>query len=290
MTLRHFLCVTIAGWLLAGPDIAYAVSPDIGIAAPGVVTVDYDPFEGADGTQSVEFSVLNSSGNPQEVLLDIRPEFDTAFQMEGTGHDIPFLVEAGALSRAESFRVPLFIGLGETTHEIALRIPSGSVPDAGTAEQELVYQLLDPQTLEPLTALETLSARASIPARAQTNFAGATPGFSKGVSNAVVDFGEIERGAERRIVLQVRANTEAAISISSENGGAMVAGDGAQRIAYSLDVDGEGCDLEVGCDLARNPERTLDGSAYDMEFRVDEDASLFAGEYRDVVTVEVNPL
>jgi|GEM_PF-4699795 len=287
-SLRQFIIVLGAA---ATAFPAASVTGDTTLTAPGSVTVDFDPFDGLDGVQTLTFTATHAGSEPLPVVLELIPEIETSFGFVGTGDVIPLLIDgAGQSATLERFRLPLTLDPGTTDQEITFRIPSGLVPTAGEAYQTLSYHLLDPVTLEPITTTRALAAVASVPARAQTNFAGVSAGYLNGTTTALVDFEEIQAGDMRRIVLQVRANTDAGIDVSSENNGAMIATDSANRIDYALTVDGEACDLSTGCALTRTPERTLNGSAYPMEFTIDTDAMLMAGDYRDVVIVDVNPL
>ena len=261
------------------------------IDAPSSISLTYDPFTGDDALVDFPLRLFNSGAEPKAVVIEITPEFGTEFELDAELGPLPIILESGSIRATEDqLRVPVTLGPGERIEDIRLRIPSGQVPESGSAEQVWTYHLLDALSLEPITALRTVTVLANIPARAQSNFAGVTPGYLNGTSNATVDFGQIEKGASRRIVLQVRANTEALIAISSENNGAMVLEGGTHRIEYELALDGQICDLTLGCDVTRNPERTLDGSAYPMEFTLSDSADLFAGDYRDIVVVDINPL
>ncbi len=271
-----------------------ASASDVSVLMPSGVSVQYDPFTSQAGLQAVSVEVSYSGATPKQARLVITPETDTEFVMANAGERVEFVIEGPAgMFTPSRFEMPISLVPSSAPQiiELEFKIPAGQYADAALFESDLVFTLEDATSSMALSE-DFLRASTNIPARAQTNFAGANAGYLNGTSFALVDFGEIEVGARRNINFQVRGNTNVLIEVSSENHGTMVntAMPSQHPIPYRIVADGEALDLSAPQSLMRRPERSLAGSSYPMEVIIGKpDEGLFSGQYRDIITIDVTP-
>ncbi len=210
------------------------------------------------------------------------------------------LDEAGALigdGARNRDRVNFRFERDETEREILVRLsmPAGQTVPAGVYSERITARLFDRRGGGRLTDERGLSLRAAVASRAEVNLA-RQPGlsFSAGRSYDVVDFGELETGESRAIVVRVRSNAAYRISLESENLGQLVrrGGSGApsDRIAYSARLDGDGLDLTSPVLALRDP--LASGAAEELVFDVviGDVGAARAGSYADLITVTVEPV
>jgi hypothetical protein len=140
---------------------------------------------------------------------------------------------------------------------------------------------------------QILSIVVDIPARAQINLAGSSSPIFGGMSGTGLDFGELEKGAERDAYIQVRATSAVMLTLSSEFGSAMrhkIERTSVPAVPYALTVDGQSVDLSSGSKrIDRAPTQGLGADNYRMVARILDVAGRIGGEYEDVITVTVEP-
>jgi len=130
----------------------------------------------------------------------------------------------------------------------------------------------------------------TVPARAQVNIAGSSGGFgSSHVS--VIDFGKLRSGAQRRVFLQIRANSGVVAQISSRNHGVLrnQTWPDATPIAYSLALNGASIDLAAPAAVPLAPPPTIDGLSLPLDLMIGSVEGKMAGQYSDIITVDVSP-
>ena len=185
----------------------------------------------------------------------------------------------------------------ETEREFLIRLsmPAGQTVPAGTYSDRIIARLFDRRGGGRLADERGLTLRAAVASRAEVNLA-RQPGlsFSAGRSYDVVDFGELETGESRAILVRVRSNAAYRISLESENlgqlmrrGGSGAAGD---QIGYSARLDGDGLDLTAPIIALRNP--LAPGASEELVFDVviGDVSQARAGSYSDLITVTVEPV
>lgn len=241
--------------------------------------------------------VQNSEIQPREYILKMLPVDNLPLQLTGSGPNLP--IEVTRADRA----ILSPAGLGIETHLLvstlpaevtqvgfSLNIPESIYADAGDYSLILEVSLLDPISRAVLAGPKLMRITANVPKKLQTNIAGTRGPYDEGVDFSVIDFEELESGESRRVFIQVRGNTRAAITVSSENDGKMVNLENSKfYVDYSVDVDGTYSSLETPLKLNRTAARDLQGSAYPMTVTIGDVSRSFSGEYQDVITVDVTP-
>ena len=110
---------------------------------------------------------------------------------------------------------------------------------------------------------------------------------------AQVDFGEIASNANRRVFLQVRANTTARLSIDSANSGRLLReGGGSDEVGvtYSAQLSQSPVDLTKHWEWIFEPPRSLAGTSLPLDLTIGTVAAERAGIYSDVLTIELSAI
>ena len=184
---------------------------------------------------------------------------------------------------------------GEAAVTLRLVVDAGPVVPPGQYEALLDLTVLDAEG-RVRSELLAVATRIAVPARAQAVLAGTSGAFDPQSTVAFVDFGTLQTGDQRRLFVTLRANTEAAITVTSRHGGVMRLEDAAPEdtrpgtsITYAVDLDGEAARLTAPLTIRRAPRPTLAGTAYPMTITLGDASGLFAGTYRDEITIAVTP-
>ena len=129
----------------------------------------------------------------------------------------------------------------------------------------------------------------SVAPRAQINIAGAAGDFGFETYSDIIYFEEPQPGDRRRFFVQSRSNTLTTMTIRSENGGKMVNSEiSGSAVNYDFILDGEEIDLSSPWIVPDLPETDLNGVSEEVIVQISEDNTpFFAGEYQDIVTIEV---
>lgn len=106
------------------------------------------------------------------------------------------------------------------------------------------------------------------------------------VRNLAMDFGELETGESQTAYVQVRSNGRYALTLDSENGGALAHNSLASTISYEGTLDGAAMDLS-GIGRALGAPTDLRGRQHALRILIGDVAQKPAGDYADVVTVTV---
>ena len=129
----------------------------------------------------------------------------------------------------------------------------------------------------------------SVAPRAQINIAGAAGDFGFETFSDIVYFEEPKPGDQRRFFVQSRSNTLTTMTIQSENGGKMVSPDIPDHaVQYDFVLDGQEIDLSSPWTVPDRPETDLIGISEEVIVQISEDNTpFFAGEYQDIIKIEV---
>lgn len=268
---------------------------DISLIAPASIMISYDPFIGLSGLEEMTIDVLYSGEEPLDARLLISPDTASEFQLGEIGDPVFFEINSVfGNSDVNQFDAPIRLQPSSATQPFMLtfKVPSGQYADAGEMNMDLKIALVDNVTSELISNEKILNLVGRIPLRAQTNFAGTSSGFENGSTYALVDFGEIRGIDSRKINFQIRGNSNVDIEMSSENSGKMLnlAAPDMSPIHYTVNADGHESDLSVPLEFTRRPNRSLAGSSYPLTIKLEEmNTGVFAGEYKDIISIDVSP-
>lgn len=293
MSAKFILAVlSLTGWLIVAAIPAQAC--DVRLGALNIAPVDYDPFKfapvatqakvsldltGGD-TCSVTLRLTNDSlmrldtiavGGPTPALFAIRPA-QTGAQVDSTGetitvtlsHDNPHAeADWDLVLRQDAVLAP-------NTYTIPLTVAARA---DGSAADLLVKGAFTLRTLP----------------RAQINIAGASGAFGQSPL-ALIDFGTLETGEQRRAFVQIRANSPVTVQVSSKNHGVMTNETlpGADPINYSLSLGGKTLNLSGMAQVPVDPPRTVDGVSLPMDITIGNVDGKMAGRYSDVIIIDVS--
>lgn len=131
------------------------------------------------------------------------------------------------------------------------------------------------------------------PPRAQMNIAGAAGAFGQGAPVSRVDFGELTTDKQRRVFLQIRANTTARLTIDSANKGYLKLTESSSpedSVRYGANLNGTDIDLGQHYEAVLDLPRSIGGSSLPLDLRLDRVDAHMAGTYSDMITIEISPI
>ena len=289
------------------------------LRVPSIVEFNYDPFSGLPSSASFDIevhSLLDDSDvknidegysdaqqEPdgadfqREVMLSIKPLNAGSFNLIGESIQLPIEFVAKnqptIIRVAEAYEGRVLLNSNNNPSvivELNTTVPESLFADAGEYLLELEVVLLDGETNELIVNPVQISVEVSVLQKLQTNIAGAKGRYDDGANFSVIDFGTLQSGEQRQVFIQVRGNTDADISVTSENKGRMLNTENSKlSINYTVEVDGELSELEVPLNLARSVAKDLQGSAYPMIVTIGIVKNSFAGVYQDIIHVDVSP-
>ena len=262
--------------------------------------IDYDPFAFARSEGQLAFDVTNKSEQDcavEIVLMDAARLSTAELEIANSGILVAFSARSGdALLHPTA--VPgvwrLNLAHGQSTGVvISGLVMKDAVPSAGRHEADLTVGIRgDGNASVPVSSLPLRVTLFAQP-RAQMNIVGTAGTFGKGPSVAQVDFGEITSHSNRRVFLQVRANTTARLSIDSANNGRLLREGGTNDelgVAYSAQLSEAPVDLTKYWELIFEPPRSLAGTSLPLDLTIGTVAAERAGIYTDVLTIELSAI
>ena len=310
----HLFAFTISS-ALADDDDDDALS-GIELQVAPSLQIDYKPFSGLPSSESLQLELRledqdddddddddddldddDFQNSVQSLIIRFRPADQGAFNAVGEQLQLPVIMTSTTNQPLESinneYRHQINIDLSSSepeTFDYSLSILESLYADKGSYFLYLDVELLDPVTEEIIGVTQSVEVEVVVNAKLQTNIAGTQGSYEDGTNFAVIDFETLETGEMKRVFIQVRGNTPAELTVSSENDGRM---QNTKRsdlyVDYSVEVDGVYSTLEQPLKLARTVARDLQGSAYPMEVTIGDVESSFSGNYQDIIHVDVNP-
>lgn len=270
------------------------------VEQPSVLRLDYDPFDSGPALGRLSFSVQNRSEDAcaaDIVLLglDRLPRNETSIGDSGVHVRFDGGVGNTAMTRTATPGIwQAQMDAGKTySFTLDVVVIRDAIAEAGEHIQTLGLELRDSGAIAARHAANPIIVKLVSPPRAQMNIAGAAGAFGQGAAVSRVDFGELTTHEERRVFLQVRANTISRLTIDSANKGRLRLDDasGAQdSIAYSAILNGSEIDLRQIYDATLDLPRTLAGTSLPLDLRIGEVGPHMAGTYSDFITIEFSPL
>tara|TARA_R110000772_G_scaffold52955_6_gene121281 strand:+ start:91 stop:996 length:906 start_codon:yes stop_codon:yes gene_type:complete len=136
----------------------------------------------------------------------------------------------------------------------------------------------------------TVRLAARVTPGVQANFTGVSRSAEGRNAASLVRLGEIEPGMQRSLGLQVRANTDVDVEVSSQNKGRLVRRSGRDggSIGYKLDIGGSTVDLGGVSAHVLPASVRLQGQTSRIGIQVDNFENAPAGEYRDTILFRIS--
>lgn len=293
--MRMLIC---AAWMAAllVPGTASAACTAAITSVGQVPVVQYDPFAGGAAADELELELLlEGEREGCELGLTVFGLSPGAGRQAALGPDrliYRLFVDGREIADDPAVSVPLPLPEQERGRvRVRIEVPAGQIGPAGTYSDPVTLRLVDRSAADaPLGSDMAAVVTVAMASRAQINLAGGsvTPG---GFGFARMDFGRLEQGAVRRARIQVRSTAPVSLTVSSEQGGKLVRVGGSESVGYELRLDNEALALEAGSSgIARGAAPTLAGAGYWLDVAITGNPETVpAGEYRDLLTIDVTP-
>lgn len=299
LALAFCLCVSMG--LKPASTLAKTNKTDLSFSSR--IVLSYDPFSGLSASETLQVKVSSrqrddASNSSYQLLIKSLEPGGAFYASNKRKQKIPILFRngqsaAGFKNTNGIFQQNFNLGSGRSASRILrfdLAINESIFADAGSYFMSLSMDLLELPSGNILARDQLVEVEVKVKKRLQMNLAGTRSNFARGSKFSVVDFDILESGESKKIFLQARGNTNAIITLSSENNGALVhAKFKDSRIAYGVNVDGVQTDLRAPRTIRRKIARNFNGSSYPINFTIGEVSGAFAGVYKDIVIVEVRP-
>lgn len=300
-SLRLRAALLSLGMLLNGViwNTAFAQCEPEVASSPGDVTIAYDPFRPTNATERIELVLNNPTEEPcslELVITSLQGEpingltLGEGLQLRFRNSDIPHSETA---IRPGVYPVTLPAS-SRTSVGLDLVVVQDAVLAPGRYDTTVRLDFRRLNETAPAMDPFELTVSVTSEARAQVNLAGAAGSFgASGSSVETVDFGPMETGATRRVYLQLRSNGPARLTFTSENKGylrRLPQEDTMPSAPYTLSVEGAPLDLSAPAAIDVEPPRTIDGVSQALDLTLGDVSALPAGEFRDFIYIDVDPL
>lgn len=255
--------------------------------------IDYDVFSFERAAATVKLPLTNNGDIPCLITLEVLDlnEAPPPFLLPEAGTSIrvnlPSQVSNGqALSLNEPARISL---PGRATTETAIDFftPQQIVVPAGFYEYDLRINVRlqgSPDIIAQLLGEVVLNATP----RAQVNIAGADGAFDENNFADRIEFRDPKEGDERQVFIQTRSNALTSLKLTSQNGARMnhVEVDNSY-IGYDAFLGGQEIDLSSDVIIGNRPATDLRGVSTPLRIVIADSNLRYAGEYKDLITVEI---
>lgn len=271
---------------------------------PGEVVLRYDPFDAQNAPAEMAVTVRNRDAEACQfdiALVDGDRMAQRRLVLAPSGLEIEVRAAgAGAALLSDGAEPGVWRGSapagGEQEYRFTAVVVKDAVPPAGRLELPLGLELRTPGSAAALATAMPVSLAIDSPPRAQLNIAGATGYFGAAPSISTIDLGPLAAGVRRRLFLQVRSNVAVSrLTIRSEHrgllmpGGEATGGD-AEGVPYHVVLGDEPVSLLEPVERRIPAAPTLAGESLPFEIVVDEFGARMAGDYSDVVSIDLSPL
>ncbi|WP_156460710.1 hypothetical protein [Sphingomonas sp. Leaf339] len=293
----RFLMVLFALMLATGPAAACDVTL---VGAGTTIRLDYDAFAFSRTVGRQNFELENRDEDActiDLVLLNAErlPVGDAV--IPDTDVRVTFSSRAGSAAVATTatpgiWRITM-AGNERMTVPLEALVTQDAVPEAGDHALDLMLEVRDIGAPATNTAPAPVRVQLFAVPRAQMNIAGAAGTFGEGSTVSHIDFGILASDATRSVFLQVRANTTARLTIDSAHRGRLLLKDkpdGDEGFSYQARLRGEEIDLTRHWEQVIEAPRSVAGTSMPLELRLGTIGPHVAGDYEDVLTLEISAL
>jgi hypothetical protein len=258
---------------------------------PSAVAFSYDPFDAQPSVAPLTL-VLDSEGNAEtlEFILSFVPG------LAGPGQAPPLTAREtdGLRPVSGSEGLHFLLDVGETRRiapRFDISVPGQPVPRPGTYAGPIGVSVRDHATGEPCVERFDVPVALSVPSRAQITIAGTSGPIGPGPGLSRIDFGTLETGETVLVFLQLRANGDADVSLSSRENGVLRHTSLPDYAApYVLAIDGRAIDLSARTSFRAPPAASIEGISLPMQITIGNVSGLPAGDYEDLVTISISAL
>ena len=260
------------------------------LSAPRLIDLLVEPFDGDTDQAFIEFEVTPAEQAPCASHIEVGPAEGFGWELIGpSGIAAPtFRLDDRELSAAANLSAPT---PEDGRVRLVMSLPDASFLSAGRYQTTLQAELFDDNG-EILGPTRFIDAIVTAPSRAQINVAGGASAFGTlPALDRIVLRPNGRGGAFGRAFLQVRANTDVNISLSSANAGRLMhMTNPSLTIPYTLTVGGQSIPLADRAVIQHRPTPSIAGSNLAMDVQLTNNRGpRFAGRYRDVISITVEP-
>lgn len=288
----------------AGATLAAFALPALAQAQECVLTAQtsssgsqvlYDPFAPRDSLVDLEITAFNEGDRGCPARFYIAP-LNGALKLEGPTALLDYRVDgrrSGAAAAGAEFG-PYTIDVppgGSKSMTVRFSIPAQQVVPVGYYTTTLVVRGVTEADGAILMSGANPRLTAAVPSRVEMSISGAAapPLSSQSMAPASIHFGNATGGQTGRVYVNVWANSNVLVSLTSENGGLLknVQSPSLPPIRYSATFDGAALPLIGTQTLLRTPPLSVQGASYELAITLGDTTRNFAGRYRDRITVDV---
>ena len=257
-------------------------------------TIEYDVYSFDRAGTTLQMRVMNTSSETCRARLAL---YDSSEQIASLyfaeiGLDVETIVAPGEGQASASVQSsPILIEIpGDDTTDISIDFFTDQHASIMAGEYALDTKIVVLEADSDAKLIEMPGElKLSVAPRAQINIAGGAGDFGFETFSDIVYFEEPKPGDQRRFFVQSRSNTLTTMTISSENGGKMVSPKIPDHaVHYDFVLDGQDIDLSSPWTVPDRPETDLIGISEEVIVQISEDNTpFFAGDYQDIITIEV---
>ena len=190
------------------------------------------------------------------------------------------------LTSSQSILSPEIGPSNQTSINFSIEIPRGQLATPGNYDDTFFLIL---QSSDDDAELDKRAIRLILPVEAVVSL-----NISGGALSTTVDFGILENGKSRSIILEARSNENYTLKLSSQNRSRLrldpPKSDQDWAIAYGMTVDGTTADLAGDVALAGDGNPLLGVQTHSLAFQIFDATNKRAGIYKDVVTATIAPV
>ena len=282
--------------MLALPSLAKAECAAAIQSIGAVPVVQYEPFsnQAATATLTVDLLLAEDATDCSLGLAVFGLEIGAGRTAKLNGAELIYrLFNDGKELSNDSSSPVSFMTKGGDRVRVSLRIevPAGQLALAGTYVDPISVRLVDTGAGNaPLGADVSAVITVAMNSRAQINLAGGSVSPA-GFGFARLAFGTLKQNQFRTAQLQLRSTAPVTLTIASENGSKLQRLGGKEMLAYDLLLGGTRLMISGGpATLVRDASPSRMGANYSLEVSISGNPELLpAGEYRDLLTINVDP-
>lgn len=291
MTYRFMALMLAFG--CASPVLAQDCDLTAGASGSGLQNI-YDPFAPQNTVVDLRINVSNAGSDTCQARFFVAPTGGQP-QLSAAGSTMTYRVEGMNSGSSPGEYGPFAVQVppgGSQNLSIQFTVQAQQVVPVGFYTGMLTLRGEDPSNHSIPIGGTVPTITMAVPARSEISISGApSPNLSSvGMAPATINFPDAQTGQIGRVYVNVWANANVLVSLTSENGGALknLAAPSLPPIAYTATFDGASLPLTSVQTLTRTPPLSVQGASYELAITLGDVSRAYAGRYRDRITVDVN--